>query len=64
MIRIQKNVADRLSVEIGHYLDFSNSLHIYGVNILEVKDMFTRMKNRGESLPQEVNELLENQENN
>jgi len=62
MIRIQKNVAERLGVEVGHYLDFSNSLHIYGVNISEVNDMFNRMKKRGESLPQEVDELLDNQE--
>lgn len=33
---------------MGHYLDFSNSLHIYGENIGEVKEMFIRMKNRGE----------------
>ncbi len=63
MIRIQKSVADQLGVEIGHYLDFSNSLHIYGVNIPEVKDMFNRMKNRGEVLPDEVIELMEKNEN-
>jgi len=58
MIRIQKSVADKLEVEMGHYLDFSNSLHIYGVNIPEVKDLFIRMINREESLPEEVLELL------
>ena len=63
MIRIQKSVADQLGVEIGHYLDFSNSLHIYGVNIPEVIDMFNRMKNRGEVLPDEVIELMEKNEN-
>lgn len=58
MIRIQKYVADELGVEMGHYLDFSNSLHIYGNTISEVKDMFKRMKTRGESFPDEVVELL------
>ena len=58
MIRIQKTVADKLGVEMGHYLDFSNSLHIYGVNIPEVKDMFNRMINKGEHLPEEVIKLL------
>jgi len=59
MIRIQKSVADKLGLEIGHYLDFSNSLHIYGVSIPEVMDMFDRMKNRGEPLPKEVVEQME-----
>jgi len=59
MIRIQKYVADQLGLEMGHYLDFSNSLHIYGNTISEVKDMFKRMKNRGEEFPEEVIELLE-----
>jgi len=59
MIRIQKYVADQLGLEMGHYLDFSNSLHIYGNTISEVKDMFTRMKNRGEEFPDGVLELME-----
>jgi len=58
MIRIQKYVADQLGLEMGHYLDFSNSLHIYGNTISEVKDMFTRMKNRGEEFPEDIIELL------
>jgi len=58
MIRIQKYVADQLGVDIGHYLDFSNSLHIYGNTISEVKDMLNRMKNKGE-LPEEINKLME-----
>jgi thymidylate synthase (methanogen type) len=58
MIRIQKYVADQLEVEIGHYLDFSNSLHIYGNTIAEVKDMLDRMKNKGE-LPEEIINLME-----
>lgn len=58
MIRIQKNVADQLGVDIGQYLDFSNSLHIYGNTISEVKDMLNRMKNKGE-LPEEIIKLME-----
>lgn len=58
MIRIQKYVADQLGIEIGHYLDFSNSLHIYGNTLSEVKDMLFRMQNKGEEFPQEVIELL------
>jgi len=59
MIRIQKYVADQLNVEVGHYLDFSNSLHIYGNTIEEVKDMLKRMKNKGETFPEEIKELIE-----
>lgn len=58
MIRIQKSVADQLGVEMGHYLDFSNSLHIYGSTITELKDMLNRMKNKGE-LPEPILELME-----
>jgi thymidylate synthase (methanogen type) len=59
MIRIQKHVADQLEVKIGHYLDFSNSLHIYGNTIAEVEDMLNRMKKRGE-LPEGIINLMEN----
>ena len=58
MIRIQKSVADQLGVEMGHYLDFSNSLHIYGNTISEVKDILDRMKTRGE-LSDEIIKLME-----
>jgi len=61
MIRIQKSIANELNVEIGHYLDFSNSLHIYGNTFSEVKDMLDRMKSRGE-LPQEIIEMMEREE--
>ncbi|MFX0142521.1 MAG: thymidylate synthase [Candidatus Hodarchaeota archaeon] len=57
MIRIQKYVADQLKVQVGHYLDFSNSLHIYGNTIFEVKDMLNRMKNKGE-LPEEIINIM------
>lgn len=58
MIRIQKNVAEQLGVEIGHYVDFSNSLHIYGNTISELKDILLRMKNKGE-LPNDILALME-----
>lgn len=57
MIRIQKMVADKLDVEMGHYVDFCNSLHIYGVSIPDVKDMFERLENKGDPMPPEVVEL-------
>ncbi|MHA1913452.1 MAG: thymidylate synthase [Promethearchaeota archaeon] len=59
MIRIQQSIASELGVDMGHYLDFSNSLHIYGSTISEVKDMLTRMKNKGEKFPEEVANLIE-----
>lgn len=58
MIRIQKDIADKLNVEIGHYLDFSNSLHIYGNTISETKEMFNRMKIKGETFPEEIRDLI------
>ncbi|KKM81517.1 hypothetical protein LCGC14_1328980, partial [marine sediment metagenome] len=61
MIRIQKYVADELGVEVGHYLDFSNSLHIYGSNFPEVMDVLNRMRTRGD-LPTEIIDLM-NQKN-
>jgi len=57
MIHIQKNIADQLGVEVGHYVDFSNSLHIYGSTFSEVKDMLERMNNKNE-LPEEIIELM------
>ncbi|MFX1453977.1 MAG: thymidylate synthase [Promethearchaeota archaeon] len=59
MIKIQKDVAEKLNVEVGHYVDFSNSLHIYGNTISEVKDMLHRMKVKGEDFPEEVADLIE-----
>ena len=63
MIRIQNYVADELGVEMGHYLDFSNSLHIYGNTIAEVKDILNRMKIKGEPFPDEVIELMNKNDN-
>jgi len=58
MIRIQKDIAEKLNVEIGHYLDFSNSLHIYGSTISEAKEMLNRMKIKGEEFPEEIRDLI------
>ncbi|MBN2157376.1 MAG: hypothetical protein JW776_15125 [Candidatus Lokiarchaeota archaeon] len=47
MIRIQKYVADELhdalGLEIGEYVDFSNSLHIYGRDIKDVKEVLEQI---------------------
>ncbi|TFG00226.1 MAG: hypothetical protein EU541_02980, partial [Promethearchaeota archaeon] len=56
MVRLQKMVADRLNVEMGSYLDFSNSLHIYGNTITEVEDLLNRMEKKGE-LPESIKSL-------
>lgn len=57
MLRIQKSVADELRVEMGHYVDFSNSLHIYGDSFKEVEDLFERMINKGD-LPDDILEMV------
>ncbi|TFG19499.1 MAG: hypothetical protein EU530_05955 [Promethearchaeota archaeon] len=44
MIRIQKYVADQLGLEIGEYIDFSNSLHIYGRDIKDVTKLLAEIK--------------------
>jgi thymidylate synthase len=62
MVRIQKMVAEELNVGIGHYVDFSNSLHIYGNSIPEVKDMLERMKNKGELNEDVLNMMIEHSE--
>ncbi len=46
LIRTQKYEADQLRMEIGHYLDNSNSLHIYGNTISELKDMLEQIEIR------------------
>lgn len=45
MIRIQKSVADELGIEVGEYIDFCNSLHIYGKDIKAAKEMLDQLKN-------------------
>ncbi len=44
MIRIQKYVADQLGLEIGEYIDFSNSLHIYGRDLKDVTKLLEQIK--------------------
>ncbi len=48
MIAIQKTIAEKLGVEMGTYVDFTNSLHIYGQRkvIEEVINMFERLQKR------------------
>ncbi len=58
MIRIQKDIAETLNVEVGHYLDFSNSLHIYGNTLSEAQEMLNRMKIKGEQFPEEIRDFI------
>lgn len=44
MIRLQKMVAERLNMEVGKYVEFCNSLHIYGQDYLDVQDLFERIR--------------------
>lgn len=46
MINLQRFIAYELNVEIGSYVDFSNSLHIYGKDFKELKDLLLRIYNR------------------
>lgn len=55
--KIQKYVADELDVEIEYYLIFSNSLHIYGNIIFQVKEMFKYIMSRNEWLDNFILEL-------
>lgn len=56
--KIQKNLLTQNEETLK---DFSNSLHIYGNTISEVKDMLNRMKNKGE-LPEEIIKMMEKEE--
>ncbi len=44
MIRIQKQVADRIGIDVGEYVEFINSLHIYGRDIQEVTKLLKEIK--------------------
>ena len=44
MIKIQELVARELGLDLGEYVDFSNSLHIYGKDIKDVKELLTSVK--------------------
>ncbi len=43
MIQLQKIIAKKLKVEIGNYIDISNSLHIYGKDLKELIDILERI---------------------
>jgi thymidylate synthase len=43
VMRIQEQIARELNVEIGEYIDFSNSLHIYGKDINKAKELLTQL---------------------
>ncbi|MHA1820030.1 MAG: thymidylate synthase [Promethearchaeota archaeon] len=45
MIRIQEYVAKQLGLEVGEYVDFSNSLHVYGKDIKDAKQLLEDIEN-------------------
>ncbi len=46
MTELQKKIADRLGVEVGPYLDFSNSAHIYEKSYGEVERFISVLKKK------------------
>ncbi len=46
MIQLQKIIAKELEVEVGNYIDISNSLHIYGKDLRELVDILERILKR------------------
>ncbi|MHA1368756.1 MAG: thymidylate synthase [Promethearchaeota archaeon] len=44
MIRIQKMIAEKLDLEIGEYVDFSNALHVYGKDIQDAIAVISKAK--------------------
>jgi hypothetical protein len=52
MLRIQAMVAGELGAEVGPYVDFSNSLHVYGSTFGELLELLERMRNRGHLHPE------------
>lgn len=48
MITLQQYVAHELNVEIGSYIDISNSLHIYGKDLKELKELLSRIYYRND----------------
>lgn len=57
MIHLQQYMASKLEVEVGTYVDFSNSLHIYGSDFNNLYDMLVRIEKR-EGYTNENIELL------
>ncbi|MHA1856366.1 MAG: hypothetical protein ACTSYY_09980, partial [Promethearchaeota archaeon] len=47
MVALGKLIADKLGLELIQYVDFSNSLHIYGSDFEEVTKIFQIMEKRG-----------------
>ncbi|KKN12416.1 hypothetical protein LCGC14_1016710 [marine sediment metagenome] len=43
MIQLQKIIAKELKVEVGNYIDISNSLHIYGKDLKELANILVRI---------------------
>lgn len=43
MIALQQHIALELDVELGSYIDISNSLHIYGKDLKELKELLSRI---------------------
>lgn len=39
-VMLQKQIADRLNVKVGHYVHFADSYHIYGKNLKDFEDRF------------------------
>lgn len=48
MIALQQYIAHRLNVEIGSYIDISNSLHIYGKYLKELKELLSRIYHKND----------------
>lgn len=48
MLYLQKRIAEKLQINTGDYIDFSNSLHIYGNDLEELLDILKRIKKRKE----------------
>jgi len=58
MLYIQKMMADEIDCELGSYVDFNNSLHIYGSTFKDLLDVMERMRERGNIHP-ELDEQIE-----
>ncbi|MEM1514730.1 MAG: thymidylate synthase [Candidatus Bathyarchaeia archaeon] len=46
MTELQKRVAEKLGVEVGHYIDFTNSAHIYERTYAEVRHFLSVLENK------------------
>jgi thymidylate synthase len=48
MLKMQEYIASKLNVEIGSYIDISNSLHIYGKDFKELNNVLKRIYNKND----------------